>query len=300
MDRLDAIAIFVRVVESGSFSAVAREMGLGQPAISKQVAALEAHLGAQLLRRTSRSLSLTEAGQDFYESSVRLIGDLAAAESRIGHRQASPSGLVRVTVAHAFGGLYLVPRLPTFLRRYPEVTVEVLASERTPNLVEDGIDVAVRNGALADSSLVARRVGATPVVTVATPDYLAQRGEPTRPDELDKHDGIVFVSQGGPRSWRFNDGPGEVSYQPHGRFRTNDAEQIRVAVLAGLGIAQAPHWLFADELAAGRVHRLLKGYEPGEIPISAVRPQGRRLARKVSVFIDFLVEVLAADTRMSA
>jgi DNA-binding transcriptional LysR family regulator len=135
MDRLDAIKIFVRVVESGSFSAVARELGVGQPAVSKQVASLEAHLGAQLLMRTSRNLSLTEAGRDFYESGARLIGDLEAAESRVGRGQASPSGVVRVTVAHAFSRLYVVPRLPKFFARYPDVGVEMLVSKRTSNRV---------------------------------------------------------------------------------------------------------------------------------------------------------------------
>jgi LysR family transcriptional regulator for bpeEF and oprC len=135
MDRLDAIKIFVRVVESGSFSAVARELGVGQPAVSKQVASLEAHLGAQLLMRTSRNLSLTEAGRDFYESGARLIGDLEAAESRVGRGQASPSGVVRVTAAHAFSRLYVVPRLPKFFARYPDVGVEMLVSERTSNRV---------------------------------------------------------------------------------------------------------------------------------------------------------------------
>jgi LysR family transcriptional regulator for bpeEF and oprC len=168
MDRLDAIKIFVRVVESGSFSAVARELGVGQPAISKQVASLEAHLGAQLLMRTSRNLSLTEAGRDFYESASRLIGDLEAAESRVGRGQASPAGLVRVTAAHAFSRQYVVPQLPKFLARYPDISVEMLVSERTSNLVEEGIDLAIRNGALADSSLVARKIGSSPVVLVAS------------------------------------------------------------------------------------------------------------------------------------
>ena len=150
MDRLDAIKIFVRVVESGSFSAVARELGVGQPAVSKQVANLETYLGAQLLMRTSRNLSLTESGRDFYESASRLISDLEAAESRVGRGQASPAGVVRVTAAHAFSRQYVVPRLPEFLARYPDVSVEMLVSERTSNLVEEGIDLAIRNGALAD------------------------------------------------------------------------------------------------------------------------------------------------------
>src|SRR5689334_11410477 len=188
MDRLEGIKIFVRVVESGSFSAVARELGTGQPAISKQIAALEERLGAQLLMRTSRSLSLTEAGRDFYESAVPLISDLEAAESRIGSGQASPSGVVRVTAAPGFSRLYVVPKLPSFRARYPKVVVEMLVSERTSNLVEEGIDLAIRNGALSDSSLVARKIGESAVVAVASAEYLERRGEPTRPSDLDRHD----------------------------------------------------------------------------------------------------------------
>jgi DNA-binding transcriptional LysR family regulator len=295
MDRLDSIGIFVRVVECGSFSAVARELGVGQPAISKQVAALEAHLGAQLLRRTSRSLSLTEAGQDFYESAVKLMGDLSAAESRIGRGQAMPSGVLRATAANGFSHLYIVPRLLEFYARYPEVVVELSVSERMTNLVEEGIDVAIRNGALSDSSLVARRIGATPIVTVAARAYLERRGEPKKLSDLDQHDGVVFISQDGPRPWRFAGRGGITLVQPNSRFRTNDAEQIRAGVVEGLGIAQAPQWLFARELAAGTVKHVMPELSPGDLAISAVRPEGRRLASKVAVFIDFLAEILAED-----
>src|SRR6202048_5564714 len=181
MDRLEGIKKFVRVVERGRFSAVARELGTGQPAISKQVAALEERLGAQLLMRTSRSLSLTEAGRDFYESPVPLISEIEAAESRIGSGQASPSGVVRVTAAPGFSRLYVVPRLPLFRERYPNVVVEMLVSERTTNLVEEGIDLAIRNGTLSDSSLIARKIGESAIIAVASADYLERRGEPTRP-----------------------------------------------------------------------------------------------------------------------
>lgn len=293
MDRLDAIKIFVRVVESGSFSAVARELGVGQPAVSKQVAGLEAYLGAQLLMRTSRNLSLTEAGRDFFESASRLIGDLEAAESRVGRGQASPAGVLRVTAAHAFSRQYVIPRLPEFLARYPDMRVEMLVSERTSNLVEEGIDLAIRNGVLADSSLVARKIGSSPVVLVASTEYLSRRGEPAKPSDCDDHDAVLFVSQEGLRPWTFGGRLGLVSYQPRGSFRTNDGEQIRGAVLAGLGIAQAPHWLFSRDLASGAVKRLLIDYEPGAIPISAVRPAGRRMSGKAAVFIDFLAELLA-------
>ncbi|HEY0961619.1 MAG TPA: LysR family transcriptional regulator [Pseudomonadales bacterium] len=295
MDRLDAIKIFVRVVESGSFSSVARELGVRQPAISKQVAGLEAHLGAQLLLRTSRNLSVTEAGRDFYESASRLIGDLEAAESRVGRGQTSPAGKVRVTAAPAFSRLYVVPRLREFFARYPDVCVEMLVSERTSNLVEEGIDLAIRNGKLADSNLVARKIGSSPVVCVASTAYLSQRGEPAKPGECEDHEAVLFVSQDGTLPWKLGKHP--WSHQPRGSFRTNDGEQLREAVLAGLGIAQAPLWLFSRDIAAGSVKRILVDYEPEPIPISVVRPPGKSMAGKVAVFIEFLVDLLADLSR---
>jgi LysR family transcriptional regulator, regulator for bpeEF and oprC len=299
MDRLEAIQMFVRVVESGSFSAAARERGLGQPAVSKQIAALEAHLGAQLLLRTSRSLTVTDAGQEFYESALRLVGELEAAESRVGHRQRSPSGLVRATVAPVFGRLYIVPRLFEFFGRYPEISVELLISDRTVNLIEEGIDVDIRNGDLPDSNLVVRKIAATPIVTVATPGYLKQHGVPKTPSALDRHSCVIYAPQGSIRAWGFEAKFGSMVHQPRGKFRTNDAEQIRAAVLANLGLAHTPGWLFAKEIASGAVQRILREYEPPELSISAVHPGGRRLATKVRVFIDFLAEILAKDPHLT-
>src|ERR1700736_3675339 len=286
MDRLEGIKIFVRVVECGSFSAVARELGTGQPAISKQVAALEERLCAQLLMRTSRSLSLTEAGRAVYESAVPLIRDLGSA-------QASPSGVVRVPAAPGFSRRYVVPKLLSFRARYPNVVVEMLVSERTSNLVEEGIDLAIRNGALADSSLIARKIGEFAVVAVASAEYLERRGEPTRLSDLDGHDGVIFVSQNGPRPWTFATRAGVISYQAAASFRSNDGEEQRAAVLAGLGITQAPYWLFAADIRAGTVRRILRDREPARIPISAVRPASRRQPSKDAVFVDFLAELLA-------
>ena len=295
MDQITAIRMFVRVAESGSFSAVARETGVGQPAVSKQITALEAHLGAQLLRRSSRSLSLTEAGQDFYESAVRLIYDLAAAESRVGRGQTAPSGLVRATVAPVFGRLHVVPRLPEFFVRYPDINVEVIVTDRIVNLVEDGVDLAIHNGALSDSTSVIRKIAATPVITVASPHYLRKYGEPTTPSELDGHRCVIFAQQGAPKTWGFKGKFGDFEYQPKGRFRTNDADQIRTAVLCHLGLAHSPGWLFAPDIASGDVRRVLRDYEPSPLTISAVHPAGRRLPTKVRVFIDFLVEIFAQE-----
>jgi DNA-binding transcriptional LysR family regulator len=295
MDRFDAMRMFVRVVETGSFSAVARETGVGQPSVSKQIAQLEAHLGAQLMRRTSRSMSLTEAGQTFYESAVRLVGELEAAESLIGRGQTAPSGLVRVTVAPVFARLYVVPRLPEFFARYPDISVELIVSERTVNLIGEGIDLAIHNGELIDSTLIVRRIAMTPVITAATPAYLAAQGEPASPSDLEHHACVVFAPGGEPRPWTFRGKFGPIDHHPKGRFRTADAEQIRAAVLADLGLAHTPGWVFAQEIAAGAVRAVLVEYEPAPLAISAVHPAGRRLPTKVRVFAEFLTEALSRE-----
>ena len=251
MDQFEAMRAFVRVVDSGSFSAVAREAGVGQPAVSKQIAALEARLGAQLLRRTSRSVHVTEAGQDFYESTVRLLDDLDTAVSRVGRGQTAPSGVIRVTVAPVFGRVHLLPRLGEFFARFPDIAVEIVVTDLTVDLVQEGVDVAIRHGPQTDSTLVARRVAATPVLTVATREHLERYGEPKSPGDLEGHECVTFVSGGAAWPWRFKGKFGEIVHQPKGHLRTNDAEQIRAAVLAGLGFAHTPGWLFTREIASG-------------------------------------------------
>ena len=299
MDRLDAMRLFVRVVERGSFSAVGREAGIGQSAVSKQIAALEAQLGAQLLRRTSRSMTLTDAGQVFYESAVRLVDEFDAAESLVGRGQSAPSGLVRVTVAPVFGRLYIVPRLPMFFARYPDISLELTGSGRAINLIEEGVDLAIRNGELADSSLIVRRIALAPFATVATPAYLAARGTPRTPAELDAHACLIFAPRQEPLPWAFRDGSRAILHHPRANFRTEDAEQIRAAVLADLGLAHGPAWAFSPEIASGAVQVVLADYAPGPLAISAVHPAGRRLATKVRVFIDFLVETLSSDPALT-
>jgi DNA-binding transcriptional LysR family regulator len=295
VDEIGAIRTFIRVVQSGSFSAVAREAGVGQPAISKQVAALETHLGTQLLRRTSRSLSLTEAGQDFYESALRLVDDLDAAVSRAGHRHASPRGVIRATVAPVFGRLYILPHLQDFFGRFPELTLDLVVTERTVNLVEEGIDLAIHNGELDDSSCIARRIATTRVITVGSPAYLREYGVPATPRELEVHRCVIYAPRGAPKPWGFRGRSGPMETIPSGNFRTNDAEQIRAAVLAGLGLAHTPAWLFAPEIASGAVDVVLRDYEPAPLAISAVYLSERRLPTKLRLFIDFLAEILPVE-----
>jgi LysR family transcriptional regulator for bpeEF and oprC len=295
MDRLDAMRLFVRVVERGSFAAAARDAGIGQPAVSKQIAALEAHLGAQLLRRTSRNMTLSEAGQTFYEAALHLIADFEAAESLIGRGQAAPSGLVRVTTSPVFGRLYITPRLPEFFARYPDIAVELSASEHMVNLIEEGIDVAIRIGTTADSSLITRKLTATSNIVVAAPAYLEARGIPASPAQLEGHSRLVFMQRGEARPWEFTGPAGSIIHHPRGNFRTGDAEQLRAAVLAGLGLAQVPGWLLASEVASGAVRVVLHDHEPAGIPINAVHSAGRRLPTKARVFIAFLAEIIGRE-----
>ena len=288
MDRLDAMRLFVRVVETGSFSAVAREANIGQPAVSKQIAALEEHLRARLLHRTSRTLSLTEAGQIYYEAAVRLLSDLDDTEQAVGRGQTQPSGLLRVALSAGFGRLVVAPLLPSFHARYPDIVTDLIVSDRYVDLVEDGIDLAIRLGELDDSSVIARRIGVSPRVTVATPGYLERTGAPATPHDLDRHACVAFTFQRRPQDWVFL-GPGDpIRHAPKGPVRANDAENIRAAVLAGVGLAQAPRWLFYAELLSGEVREVLSDYPAERPPIHAVFPSGRKPASRVRVFIDHL------------
>jgi LysR family transcriptional regulator, regulator for bpeEF and oprC len=189
---------------------------------------------------------------------VHLLNDLDAAESRIGRGQASPSGLVRVALSAGFGRMYVVPKLPDFYVRYPDITVDIDVSERHANLLGEGIDVAIRIGKLRDSSFVARRIGSCEAATVATPGYLQGRGEPLVPSDLDQHDCVVFTFHGAQRPWQFKGPSGSLAFEPKGILQSNDAEHIRAGVLAGLGIGHNASWLFALEISSGAVRRVLR------------------------------------------
>src|ERR1700727_3288775 len=284
--------VFVRVVEKGSFSAVAKERGIGQPAVSKQLSALENEPAAELIHRTSRSIALTEAGRDFYDSALRLLEDFESATSRIGRGQTAPKGLIRVAVPPAFARLHMVSKLPAFFSVYPDMAIEMSTSESPATAVEDGFDLAIHSGDLPDSTLVARKLGQTSTVLVATPQYLARYGAPESPEDLNRFRSVVFVERGSVQPWSFGSGQDAKRVIPTGVFRTSDMEQMRMGVLEHLGIAQAPAWLFAAELREGTVVRLLTPYER-TVPILAVRPASRRLSAKVRIFIEHLEQTFA-------
>lgn len=290
--------MFVRVVESGSFSQAARDLGISQPTVSKQLAALEGKLGAQLLARNSRTLTVTPAGQDYYEATVRILQDLDEVEERVTQGQSAPSGLVRVTLSPGFGRMLVIPHLAEFKHRFPGVAIEMEVSSRHVDLIEEGIDVAVRIGHLSDSSLVARHIGDMRMITLASARYLAEHGTPRTLEELEHHERIGYVYQGDLVGWGFRVGERPVTVDGAGAFRTNDAEHVRGAVLADLGIAHHASWLFKDELASGEVVQVLGQHTPPAFPINAVTAGGRRMPSRVRRFVDFLAAICAREPEL--
>lgn len=290
VDRLDAMKLFVRLVECGSFSAVGREANIGQPAVSKQIAALEQHLGTQLVLRTSRQMVITESGQALYDAAKPLLDHYDAVESSVGSRQRSPRGLIRINTAPGHGRLCITPLLPAFFRQYPDIVVDISASERQVDLLSDGIDLAVRHGRLVDSSLTARKLTETEFVLVASPAYLAERGTPRRLSDMEKHTCVVFARSGERRPWALKKGRDAIAYVPHGSLMTGDAEHIRSAVLNGIGIAQVPFWLLASEINSGEVNVLMPELQPARVPVHLVYPAGRRVPARVRALIDYLGE----------
>lgn len=305
MDRLTAMQTFVRVVESGSFTAVAREMHSTQSAVSKQVAALEKQLGARLLSRSTRSLALTEAGERYFEQARRLVAEVAEAEATLRQGEQQLSGWLRVAASVGFGRLRVLPLVQQFMAQHPGVRIDLRLHDGFIDLVEHGIDLAVRIGELADSSLVARRVATSRRAVLASRRYLQSLPRalrtPRTPEDLLKLDCIVYTELATGNAWRFVAGPRapvaagtEVTLRAQGSFQTNSTEAVRAAVLAGMGIGYVPTWLLAEELAAGQVCELLPHWSAPTLPLHLVSPAQRRQSAKVRAFSDHLAAAWAA------
>jgi DNA-binding transcriptional LysR family regulator len=295
MDQLGAIAVFARVIEANGFTAAARALGLSKAAVSKQVARLEDRLGVRLLNRTTRRLGLTEAGRDFYERARRILAEVEEAEQAASSRQASPRGLLRVNAPVTYGIGHVVPVLPAFMRRYPEIRLDLVLNDRYVDLIEEGFDLAIRVGLepLKDSSLVARRLFATRHAVCAAPSYLAARGSPQMPADLARHDCLLYSYLSTGEEWRFLDAAGRpFGVRVAGPMRANNGDALHHAARAGLGIIYAPAFLLAEDLAAGRLVPVLSDWQTPEAAVHAVYPPGRPLGTKVRVFVDYLAETL--------
>lgn len=292
--NLNDILIFMAVVDAGSFIAGGLSMGLSRSAAGKAVIRLEERLGTRLLNRTTRTLSLTDEGRVFYEHGLQVLATVDEAEASVGGRGGTPRGILRLTLPGAFGRIVILPLLQRYLEAWPELQAEVSLTDRLVDVVDEGFDLAIRIGVTtSDTRLVSRTIARYKALLCASPSYLAGRDEPRDIDALATHDCLFFSSRGQRQSWRFRAGGGAwTRAQGRSRLRLDSADALRDAALAGLGIALLPDVLVADDVAAGRLRRVLPDLETDEVRIVAIYPSKRLLEPRVRRFIDFAVEAL--------
>ncbi|CAH1648483.1 MULTISPECIES: LysR family transcriptional regulator [unclassified Chelatococcus] len=290
MERLDCDRMFVAVLDAGSFAAAARRLGTSSGHASKLISKLEADLGVQLLKRTTRALSPTEVGQAYYERIKTLLDEFDALDASVRNASGAPAGRLRLTAPLSFGATQLVPLLLDFARAFPEIQLDVSFSDRVVNLVDEGFDAAIRIGKPGDSSLIARRLCDVRVVLVASQSYVAARGSPRHPDELGAHECIIDANFRDPFNWPFRQGDGTALLVPvSGRLRFSNGEACLAAAEAGFGIAYVPSFIAGPSLRAGRVEPLLPAMEMQPHGLFALYPPGRHLALKVRALVDYLV-----------
>lgn len=292
---LSDIRVFARVVELRSISAAARKLGVPKSTVSRQVARLEEALGARLVQRSSRGLGLTDTGATFHRHCLRILEEVEAAEAAVSQLRESPRGLLRVSVPFTFGQAFLGPLLPELLQRYPELRVALDMSSRRVDLVEEGLDVAIRVGRLSDTALVSRRLGEVRLLLCASSAYLRRRGTPQEPAELTSHDMADLQLAEGTRTWQLTGPEGQqVSFTFTPRLHVNDMSMVYHAVAGGAGLAWVPEFLCAEDLRTGRLRHLLPAWSLPAPEVHALFPSQRALAPKVRAFLDFLVEKLGA------
>ncbi len=294
MDRFDEIGAFAAVADARSFTQAARRLDVSSAQVSKLVARLENRLGARLLNRTTRDVSLTDTGRAYLERARHLLDEFEALEGSV-RDQGGPSGLLRVSAPVSFGATQLMPAMLDFACGYREVSLDVSFADRMVNLVEEGFDVAVRIGQLPDSSLVARKLAAVRLVACAEPDYLARAGTPASPEDLAQHEAIIDTNKRDPVVWSFGQPNDPIDVRVHGRLRLNGADACVAAARRGLGVIHTPAFAAAEDLRAGRLVPLLCAWEPQVIHIHAVYPHARHLAAKVRAFVDFLADRYAGE-----
>nr|WP_314542178.1 LysR family transcriptional regulator [uncultured Massilia sp.] len=301
MNKLQAMEVFVQVVDAGSFTRAAEMLQMPKATVSTLVQSLEASLSAKLLHRTTRQVTVTTDGAAYYERCLRILSDVRDAEESLSRTRLSPSGRLRVDVPTGLSSEIIVPALPAFFERYPDIMLELGSSDRPVDLVEEGVDCAVRGGALADTSLIARRVGAIHFMTAAAPSYLARYGMPQHPRDLDRHRCVNYFSAKTGRifDWDFNRGDERIEVPMRGVIALNDSNSYVEAGLAGLGIIQMTDYLVERHVESGRMVQVLPDWQSDALPIHVVYPQNRHLSAKVRVFVEWIAELFAANPSLN-
>jgi DNA-binding transcriptional LysR family regulator len=296
MDRYAAMLAFVRVVEAGSFARGAQRLRVSTSSASRLVAELEQHLGARLLNRTTRKLSLTEGGQAFYERCVQLLAELDEAEKLAGAAATSPAGTLRLTCPHNIAAGRVAPAIAGFVAKHPRMRFDVTVSDHNVDLVEEGYDLAIRIGGVGAERLVARKLGGVPLVLAAAPAYLQAHGRPQQPADLATHRALTYAYSPAPRLWRLRDASGgDHEVRIDGPLHANSGELLAAAAASGLGIVFEPEFTLAAALASGTLERVLPSHSAPQLDIWAVYPSRRHLSAKVRLFVDHLIDCFAAD-----
>jgi DNA-binding transcriptional LysR family regulator len=292
MDRLQAMRVFATVVESGSFSRAAEQLHLSATAASRHVADLEKHLGAQLLQRSTRRINLTGVGADYYDRCRTILADVEEAETLASTAESQPKGLLRISLSHSLGLAYIAPLIPEFCKRYPDLHLELSFADRTIDLVEEGIDMAIRITGNLKTGLVARKLAPTRIVCCASPGYLERHGTPQTPDDLRHHNCLIYSYARTAHTWTFlRDGkPYDVPVK--GTLDANSGEMSRIAAIAGLGIAPLPNFMICNELRSGSLVPILTDYPSPEINVYAVYMPGARRAARIKAMVEYLWESL--------
>jgi len=294
MDKLTQIRAFVRVAERASFSAVARDLQVTQSAVSRAISALERNLGARLVSRSTRSVSLTEAGRRYYERCRQIISDLDEADAAVGDLNSGAMGTLNVAAPVPFGLMFISPRVVRFKQLNPTLAINLDLNDQPLNLVEQNIDVAIRLGHLNSPGLVARRLGNSPFVAIASPEYLLLRGAPDTPEELIAHNCLVYSNQAKPLEWIFGNSAGSRSVVVASNYRSNNLLALRDAAIAGAGIARLPLWMVDSEIKSGVLRPVLNHVQIPPFGIHAVFPSARQIPTKVSLFVDFMQHELSS------
>jgi DNA-binding transcriptional LysR family regulator len=294
MIDLNDIMVFARVIEAGSFTAAARLLGMPKTTVSRRIAALEREVGVRLLQRTTRSLNVTDAGRLYYEESSQALRTIEDANLRLAEASTEPSGTIRVSAPVGFGGFFLSSTIVDFLATYPKTKVELRLTDDTLNLIENGIDLSFRTGILPDSTLIARKLGATHRVLCASPDYLARYGVPAAPADLVRHRCVIAGPSTAGAHWVLEGPHGQETVTVSGRFAANEMQAVIAAAIAGHGIAQLPHQVAETHVGDGRLRRVLDGYATPAGGLYAVYPSSRHVSPSVKAFVELAAERLAA------